>query len=155
LALGRGIHARQPGARYRRLGDRQTRCQPGFEPADDVADAGEAQLAQARRGEARRLAVVADQDQVGVEPADVRVAPRAFGRDAPLQDGEGDVERAGDDARRAVDPRVDDQRALLGRRSGLCRLEALDQRARFAQQVVERAACHRHVLSAGAIDGPT
>ena len=47
----------------------------------------------------RRVAVVAEHDDLPLHAADVRVAPRTAGLDAPLENCARDVDRARDDAR--------------------------------------------------------
>ena len=71
---------------------------PGGEAADNVGYAFEAKVDQGGGGEARGIAVVAEQHDLLAEAADVRVARGAFWVEAPFEYGPRDVERAGNDA---------------------------------------------------------
>src|SRR4029079_1910961 len=66
---------------------RQSRFPPRFEAADHVARARIAELNEHRRGQCRRVAVVAEDDQPALETADVWVLPRTAGFEAPLEHG--------------------------------------------------------------------
>ena len=87
---------------------------------------GEAELLEGGGGEARRLAVRADEDQMLVEPDDVRVVEGRIGVgiDAPLEHRAGDVHRARDHAvaralvvRARVDEQCTSSAAPRGRRA--------------------------------------
>ena len=127
-----------------------TRClrgrEPGFPPgdeaADDVARAFEAEVDESGGGEGRGAAVVAEQQDLPVEGADVRVAPGAVRIETPFEHGARNVERAGNDAvALAVDVRtdIDEQRAPLRRRESVGRFEPVDPRLRSLEQLVERS----------------
>ena len=125
----------------RRAARRQPGLAPRLEAADHVAGPRVAQVDERRGGEDRRAAVVAEQDQLPVEAADVRVAPRPVGRRPPLEHGAGDVQRPGHDAvALAIVDRadVDQERACVHRRDRLRRGMALDSRLGLREEVVQR-----------------
>ena len=106
---------------------------PGSVSADHVACVGEAELDQSGGGEDRGAAVVAEQQDLLVEATDVRVAPAAFGVEAPFEHGARDVQRARDDpVALAVDvcANVDQERAPFACGARFGRLEPLDLRSR-------------------------
>ena len=114
---------------------------PGCEAADDVARVFEAEVDESGGGEGGGAAVVAEQQDLPVEGADVRVAPGAVRIETPFEHGARNVERAGNDAvALTVDLRtdVDQQRAPLGRREGVGRFEPDDPRLRSLEELVER-----------------
>src|SRR5256885_8712225 len=73
--------------------DRQPAREPRLEASDHVAGALEAELDERCCGEARRVAVVADQDQLPFEIVELRVSPRAVGIGAPLEHCPRNVQR--------------------------------------------------------------
>ena len=84
--------------------------------------------------------MVAEQDDLVVETADMRVAPGAVRVGAPLEDGSGDMKRAGHDAVSlavAVGADVDQERPAPGGAVGVGRGEADDPVRGFREQVVE------------------
>ena len=115
---------------------------PGGEAADNVAYAFEAEVDQAGGGEAGREAVVAEQQDLLVGAADVRVAPGAFWVDAPFEDGARDVERAGNDAVSLaveVGANVDQEDTAFGCGERLGRFELLDPRPCRVEELFERS----------------
>lgn len=86
--------------------------------------------------------MVADQHDLLVEAADVRVAPRAVRIEAPLEHGARYMQRAGNDAvALAVDvcANVDQEGALFGCHKRVHRLEPRDLRSSRLEQLVERS----------------
>ena len=71
---------------------------PGLEPADDVTGSVEAEPDEVASGEYRGVAVVANEDQLLVEVAEVAVAPWAVQGDPPLEHRPRDVQASRDDA---------------------------------------------------------
>ena len=86
--------------------------------------------------------MVAEQDESLLWRADVRVAKRTVGCDAPFEDRAGDVQRAGNDPvtpARVVRADVDDQRAALGGFERVTGLEPRDPRGGHCEQLLERS----------------
>ena len=86
--------------------------------------------------------MVAEQDDLLAESAGVWVSEGAVNADTPLQNGAGDVERAGHDAVAlavGVRPEVDQERPVLacGIRHG--RIETLDSGPSLGEEIVQRA----------------
>ena len=82
--------------------------------------------------------MVAENDQAALEPPDVRIPPRARRIDPPLEHGQRQVQRAGDDAvPRAlrIGADVHDQRARSGGLERLGRLQPVDPPARGFQKL--------------------
>ena len=124
------------------LARREARVAPGREAADHVACTGEAELGQRRRREDRGAAVIAEQDDLVVEAANVRVAAWAVGIQAPFEHGAWNVERAGHDAvplAVASGADVDQERPRRNGPVGLGRGVADDSLAGVREQVVEGA----------------
>src|SRR3954447_6852432 len=111
------------------LVEREPRGRPGFDPADDVGRAPEAERAQARGGQARAVALPAQHDDVPVvvrRLRDGRVAGRV---EPPLQHRPVDDERARDLALRGPLPLgagVDEQSFVAGRVPRLVRRQPPD-----------------------------
>ena len=85
--------------------------------------------------------MVADEHELLVEVAEVRVAPGAVGVESPLEHGARDVQRARDDAvALTIDDRadVDDQRSSLNGAERRPRFVAVDPSACLVEQLVER-----------------
>ena len=84
--------------------------------------------------------MIAEQDDLPVEAAEVGVAPGAVEVEAPLEDGAGNVKGAGHDAVSlavAVGADVDQERPAPGGAVGVGRGEADDPVRGFREQVVE------------------
>lgn len=123
-----------------RTRDRKTGTLPCFEPADHVTRSVEAELDQVAGGENGRAAVVTNEDELLVEAADMRVAPLAIQRNAPLEHRSRDVQAAWDDAvefARVLRANVDDDPAGLGCGEGLRSIEAGDLVCSLADQAVK------------------
>jgi len=115
---------------------------PGHEPADDVSGSREAKLREDGCGKDRRAAVVAEQDDLSVESADMGIAKAAVRCCPPFEHGARDVERAAyDPVPLAVAVRADIDQQCAGLRCCVCfgRRETLDPRFGAGEQVIERA----------------
>ena len=77
--------------------DRKAIVFPGFESADDVTGSVEPKLDEVAGGKNRRVAVVANEDQLLVEASEVEAAPRAIHGDPPLEHRPRDVQTRWDD----------------------------------------------------------
>jgi hypothetical protein len=98
----------------------------------------EAELDEHRSGQARRVAVVAEDDDPALVPADAGIPPRARRIDPPFQHRAREVQRARHDpvARpRRLRADVDEQRAARGRSVSRGRLEPIDAPAGALQQL--------------------
>jgi hypothetical protein len=111
---------------------------PGLEAADDVRHI-EAELAEGGRGEARLVALVADQDERQVPAGELRNPVLALGVEAPFQDISRDEDRAENQpVGRALRVRshVDQGRPAIRRLQGLPRREPAQPPSRRRHQVV-------------------
>ncbi len=117
-----------------------------LEAADDIADAAEAQVDERRGRETRRETVVADEDDLPVEAADMRVPPAALRREPPLEHRARDVHGLRDDSGMltvGVGADVDDQRAVRRGRERLVSAQAFDPAPRALEQLLEGEAWAR------------
>lgn len=71
---------------------------PGLEPADDVCGKLEAELDEVARRENRRVAVIANEDQPLIQPAEVAVSPPTIHGNSPLEYGPRNMDAPGDHA---------------------------------------------------------
>ncbi len=86
--------------------------------------------------------MVAEQQNLLVEPADVWAPPLAVGGKPPFEHGARDVERAGNDpvpVALEIGANVDQERAPFERRERFARLEAVDPRLGRLEELVERS----------------
>lgn len=78
--------------------EREAVLSPGLKATNDVTCELEAKLDEVVCGKDGRIAVVADQNEALVEPAEVPVPPRAIDGDPPFEHGSRDVQTPGDNA---------------------------------------------------------
>src|SRR5436190_4473684 len=93
--------------------DRKPSGQPAVETALEVGRAVEAEITQGRRRDARAVAVGADEDDPATPIGERRVVEAGGRVEPPVQHGERDMDRAGDDAAGRAGlgaTRVDDHR---------------------------------------------
>ena len=86
--------------------------------------------------------MIAEEQDLLLNPSYMRVAPVAVGVETPLEHGAGNVQRARNDAVALpvrVRANVDQERALLDRGEGVLRLDPLDPRPRLGNELVERS----------------
>lgn len=84
--------------------------------------------------------MIAEEQDLLLNPSDMRVAPVTVGIEAPLEHGPGNVQRAGNDAVALpvrVRANVDQERALLDCGEGFLRFDPLDPRLRLGNELVE------------------
>ena len=106
----------------RHTADGKPRRLPAGEASDDVGGVAASELAKGRGREARGEAVGAEEDELPLEAADVRVRVARVRVDAPLEHRAWDVERAGDDALASalvLRAKIDEERSVARRRECL------------------------------------
>ena len=106
--------------------DGQSACLPGFEATDHIGRVAAADLVQPGGGQAGGEPLCAEEDELPVELAEVRVRVAGARVDAPLEYGARDVQRAGDDALPAafvLGAEIDQKSPPRGRLTGFARLE--------------------------------
>ena len=120
--------------------DRKTRRGPCDKAADDIGRVLEPELVKPDRGEARGIALVADEDDLVFAAGECRALVARRWIDAPLKDAERDVHRARNAAvSRTQLPitRIDEDRTLAHRGGGLRRRESTQPRLRCGKDLID------------------
>ena len=120
--------------------DRESVVSPGLEPADEVSGEVESKLDEVARGENRRVAVIANEDEPLAEAAEMPVPPGAVNGDPPFEHGPRDVHRLGDDAVKLASvlrANVDDDGIGRGGGKGVWSVEPGDPLRGLLEQTVK------------------
>jgi len=125
--------------------DRKTRRGPGHETADDVGGLVEPEVMQAHGGQARRIPLMADEDELVLVPGKRGALMAGCWIDAPFQNAKGDVHRIRDEpvprAKRSV-ARVDQDLSLLHRIRSLGRRQAAQPSLSRGEHIIDPSAHH-------------